>query len=508
MNMDKKMDFLKWVFRIIVFIVAFLFLLGEFVLPKETMSDAHCEPFDAPWKMIREDGSTTDIRIPGNYEANRNEKVFAETVLPEDIEENLYLCFRSNRKDMEIYVDNELRQEYSTAQSRFFGHSSPGAFVFLKINAGDGGKTLRVSYQTDTAYSGSFQEIYYGDKMGIWGYLFHERGDELIVALLLLLLGVASIVGSVTLRFCYHKPLDLEYLGWGVTFAACWMISDSIFRQLLFPNISIVNDMAFVMVMLLPFPFLIYMNELQKRRHNTLYVVVSSLAALDIIVCLTLQFLNLVDFADSISVFGAFCAVAVLSMVATTIADCFNGSIVQYKLVAIGILGAAAASVTQLVLYFGRKADSSGVMIALGMVFLLVTSSINTIREILRTEKEKQQAIYANESKARFLANMSHEIRTPINAVLGMDEMILQESTEPNIREYAADIQNAGKTLLSLVNDILDFSKIESGKMEIIPVQYDLSSLIADCYNMVAMRAVSFCPCRDSVRKTTACCFR
>ena len=84
---------------------------------------------------------------------------------------------------------------------------------------------------------------------------------------------------------------------------------------------------------------------------------------------------------------------------------------------------------------------------------------------------------------------MSHEIRTPINAVLGMDEMILRESREQNIKEYAMDIYTAGQTLLSLINDILDFSKIESGKMEIVPVEYDISSLIHDLANMASQRA-------------------
>lgn len=84
---------------------------------------------------------------------------------------------------------------------------------------------------------------------------------------------------------------------------------------------------------------------------------------------------------------------------------------------------------------------------------------------------------------------MSHEIRTPINAVLGMDEMILRETKESNIREYAMDIYSAGQTLLALINDILDFSKIESGKMEIVPVLYDFSSFIHDLVNMTAQRA-------------------
>lgn len=487
--MNKAMNALKWVFRGMVLVIVVLVIVGESVLPKEIWDDSHCEEFVASWKMLNSDGGITDITIPGDYEVARGEKLVAETVLPEDIEENYYLCFRSNRQDITLYVDNELRQKYSTSQSRAYGHSSPGAYVFLKIQNGDGGKTLRAEYQSDSPYSGKLRVIFYGDKMGIWKFLFRERGAEFIIAVVMLLLGIISVLGSLILRFCYRKPLELEYLGWGVMLAACWMISDSIFRQFIFPNVSIINDLAFVMVMLLPFPFLIYMNEVQNRRYNLLYVIVCSLLAIDSIVWIVLQFLNIVDFSDSISVFSGFCAGAMLLLLVTIIVDCFSGYIGQYKLVAIGIFGACLAAAMQLVLYFTRIAGNSGVMLAGGMIFLLAISTINTMKDILNIEKEKQQAVFANESKAQFLANMSHEIRTPINAVLGMDEIILRESTEPQIQEYAADIHNAGKSLLALINDILDFSKIESGKMEIVPVEYALSSLLSDCYNMINMRA-------------------
>ncbi|MCR4755519.1 MAG: response regulator [Lachnospiraceae bacterium] len=106
-------------------------------------------------------------------------------------------------------------------------------------------------------------------------------------------------------------------------------------------------------------------------------------------------------------------------------------------------------------------------------------------------KQQKEIADSANKAKSKFLANMSHEIRTPINAVLGMDEMILRETKEDNTRSYAADIMSAGKTLLSLIGDILDLSKVEEGKMEIIPVQYELSSLINDLVNMTRDRAIS-----------------
>lgn len=101
----------------------------------------------------------------------------------------------------------------------------------------------------------------------------------------------------------------------------------------------------------------------------------------------------------------------------------------------------------------------------------------------------KEDAEHANEAKSSFLARMSHEIRTPINAVLGMNEMILRETESDNIMEYALNINSAGKTLLSIINDILDLSKIESGKMEITENDYHLGSMILDIENMISMRA-------------------
>ncbi|MBP5605981.1 MAG: response regulator, partial [Ruminiclostridium sp.] len=88
-----------------------------------------------------------------------------------------------------------------------------------------------------------------------------------------------------------------------------------------------------------------------------------------------------------------------------------------------------------------------------------------------------------------FLANMSHEIRTPINAILGMNELILREYDDLKLRQYAINIRNAGNTLLSIINDILDFSRIESGKMELIPIEYDLSLVIYDIASMMKPRA-------------------
>ncbi|MBO6214176.1 MAG: response regulator [Lachnospiraceae bacterium] len=118
-----------------------------------------------------------------------------------------------------------------------------------------------------------------------------------------------------------------------------------------------------------------------------------------------------------------------------------------------------------------------------------ITSFVDQVVREQKLEEDLRVAQKASETKSNFLNNMSHEIRTPINAVLGLDEMIIREAKDDDIRKYAVDIQNAGKTLLGLVNDILDSSKLEVGKMEILPVEYDLSSTVNDLINMISVKA-------------------
>ncbi|MBQ4284184.1 MAG: response regulator [Lachnospira sp.] len=122
-------------------------------------------------------------------------------------------------------------------------------------------------------------------------------------------------------------------------------------------------------------------------------------------------------------------------------------------------------------------------------IIKIVSGSLEKAKLTAQLEEAKEEADKANRAKSRFLAKMSHEIRTPVNAVLGMNEMILDESKDENIRGYAKDIKSSSLALLSIINDILDSSKIESGKMEIVCVNYSMGSLLNDIYNMINIRA-------------------
>jgi signal transduction histidine kinase/DNA-binding response OmpR family regulator len=101
----------------------------------------------------------------------------------------------------------------------------------------------------------------------------------------------------------------------------------------------------------------------------------------------------------------------------------------------------------------------------------------------------KEQAEYSNRSKTTFLASMSHEIRTPMNAILGMTEIQIQSrALSPETEEAFGIIYDSGNLLMNIINDILDLSKIEAGKLEIVPVRYDIPSLVNDTIQLNRLR--------------------
>ena len=143
------------------------------------------------------------------------------------------------------------------------------------------------------------------------------------------------------------------------------------------------------------------------------------------------------------------------------------------------------------------------VIFTIGVIFIVFFG--HRAAENHKLREERNVAERSNAAKSEFLANMSHEIRTPINAVIGMNEIILRESTEARdrlpaepeavrgifseISGYAGIISNAGKNLLAIINDILDLSRIEAGKLELRKEIYSLTAVLTDVCNLIRFRA-------------------
>ncbi|MBE5827289.1 MAG: response regulator [Butyrivibrio sp.] len=479
------MKSIRVILSIILILVFGYIVIGNIVLPANAPVNGNiCDvlPGDA-WVQVLPDGSKVPFEVPGRTDG----EITLETVIPSPLNRDYsVMCFRG--MDMDIYVDGELRTRYQTTDYRFFGDQSAECYVMASVYPEDAGKSLKVRYEYN---SGMVYEVYIGTRLGILTFLFGQYGLELFVGIAILLLGIICLVAAVTYKYIHKTYLELEHLSIGVIIGACWVLSNSIFRQLYCRNISVMSNIPFLMVMIMPLPFLVFINSLQEGRYRKVIVALSILEITDFLVFGTLFVLGKVPLLESF-ILAALCAlISIAAIFVTVITDAVRHLVESYIYVAVGFFVLALAAVIQIMVYlFAHNGVFSGLFMAFGLFGFMICSIIHTIKQLIGIRLEATELAHINKAKDDFLANMSHEIRTPMNGILGMDEMIIRETKDSRVKKHALEIKSAGNTLLSLINDILDLSKIESGNFEIIPVNYDLASVLNDVMNLTRHRAV------------------
>ncbi|MBO5337263.1 MAG: response regulator [Lachnospiraceae bacterium] len=441
------------------------------------------------WERVYADNTRKQVSVPNNLDAKRGETVVLEAVLPEKIEEGNWLCFRSSQQDMRIYINEELRREYSTKETRTFGKTSASAYVFTKVYTEDAGKILRVEFSSNSIYAGTANQVYYGDRLAIWDDVARQYAPECLIAFLMVVLAITCIVFSNVIKFRSEKKIMLDYLGWGILMVAIWVLSENRLRQLIFPDVTVVSNLAYFCLMLLPLPFIAYINDIQEYRYRVWYYVIYWMVLLDFIICTVLQVLNIRDFFENILFMHGSILVVIILGVITTGIDIKEKRIESYKYVAIGLGVLMISAIAEIVKVYLNNGQMSGSLICLGMIFLLIMAASKTGKDVMNMDRQMQSALSDNASKVSFLAKMSHEIRTPINTLIGMNEMIARENQDKELETYIKNAQSAGRTLLALVNDILDFSRMESGHLNLTENVYQLASLVNDEVHMIQARA-------------------
>ena len=464
---------------------------------------------DEEWRIILADGTElTGASLPYTGRLRSDEIVLFKSGLPEE-SAGMTLQFFSSNADVSVFLGDEIiyRQEQD-GESAGTDH-----FVDIPYIMQDGELCIALAACDQNAETvlGEIEVETAGTVMiGMAGSNFAD-----IVCFLLIVIAAVILFVIALLRKCTGQDSRGElFLGLAGLLAGTGYFIDSGILSI-FYNIQEAYAAHHYLMLLFPLLLALYVERNQGKTYPRRFALLLCLAIGNAGIQMALQMTGLWNMEEATELSAAvvciICATALVSLLQSDSRK--TGYRIWLPAVSLLALFAGQSAYIMLRLFFTSAYGSVGGQY--GAAVFCVTMAVMHILQITqeyRADAEKrmriaeeqnrllaqakedadaarQEALAANEAKGKFLAHMSHEIRTPINAVLGMDEMILRESTEENIKEYAMDIHTAGQTLLSLVNDILDFSKIESGKMEIVPVVYDISSLIHDLVNMTSQRA-------------------
>ena len=426
-------SFIEKSIHVIIAAIVIFIAFGLALLASEQQSNLFaCDTLDLNWTCTLPDGSRTEITLPADLDVEKGAEISISAVLPESFGDDSFtrwLCFRSAKQDMEFFIDGKLRGEYSTVNTRLWGKYSASGYAFIPLTAEDCGKTITVTLSTVSDYSGSIKKVLCGTVFGMWYELAKDSIFEIISALFLLVMAIASIIISIVLGFRSGNKFYLGYLGWGIFFLSIWMLAQSPVRQLYMESMSFASDVNYLAFYLFPIPAVMFINYIQNKRHNNIYRPVIAVSLLYFVVAVVLQITGIADFNDTLPVMHLICIADVVCTIISLILDIKSGDIREYNLVIYGFIGFAVSSMLQLASYVYNSYTLTSAFICAGALFMLVMAGIDTIKDYIRLSKKMDE----NLEKTEKLTYQAME--TLVHAIEAKDEYTKGHSTR--VAEYS-----------------------------------------------------------------------
>ena len=464
------------------------YIYGQFFVKAESKFDSRCERYLSEWVWEKESGEIERFVAPHSLSTNAGEPAVLYTILPDEIPEDTYLFFRGNR-EFDIYVEDGIIASLKLSESTLPGANVKGLWVPVALKPSYAGKKLVMSRPDVSPTQDRLNSVFIGNIHGFLRQQLKDNSFILLMALSLIIFGSLISVACIIYRIIRKRSFPLMHLSLGVFATAFWLMLDNYVYPFLFGNYYIDGVVEYMLVSLLPFPFISYINHLQNRKYEKFLNVINIVLAANFVVFAILHFTNVVDYIHSMLFMNTIMGLAIIAAFSTVFYDLFVKKNRTYLLISIGYFALFVLVLTELIHLNKPVHVNDGMFVSIGLYAVLIFAVAQEIINLRRLQAQTLEATESNRAKSTFLANMSHEIRTPINAIMGMNELILRENSSESIREYSENIKNASQSLLEIINDILDFSKIEQGKMEILEEDYDLRELLLSVITMIRVKA-------------------
>ena len=435
------------------------------------------------------DAANPIVELPKTYDMAKGNYNVLEAKLPDDISKYNSIDFY-NSTDADVYINGELRYSYVDEAKNDYIGGLKKYHTFIMLQDGDEGGTIRIVTRERVEGNITISRVYIGTRLALFYRIFDSNMMFFVLSVSLVVLGTLALIIGIILKLTKKTESPIIAAGTATLLMALWLVINSELFQFLFHNIYLSGIMSNMMLLIMGYPIIAYINGMQRGRYKRFYITVALICEIMTIVIGVVHVTQNVGYRNEVTEVLLIDLVQIAACFLGILTDLFRKKIKEYVLSFIGTSILLVYCVIEFVLYIYIDDRHSGTGVMIGTYLWLGFAIIEQLLAIRRAKDAERAALDASEAKSNFLANMSHEIRTPMNAILGMDEMIIREANgNEKVIKYASDIKSAGNMLLSIINDILDLSKIESGKAELIIDDFDIASVINDVNNITRSRA-------------------
>ena len=371
-----------------------------------------CQPLDTQWYRIHKDGTRTAIKVPSSETLSDTNMDIIETVLFDDIDSGACISIRCSKQDMKVYIDGELRESYSTKDTRLFGKNSVSRYLFVELNGDDAGKVLRIEISSDSRYLGTVKPIYYGDKIGIWINYLQNNITSIVIPFISFVLAFISVIFAIGYYLKTKKTVKIFYYAVAVMLISMWALTQSSARQLVFNNITVIHDISGICATLFMVPLSIFLNKIQRGRYKKVYIIYSIGVIIYSIGCNLSYILNISD-TSAMSIYNFIViGIGMAIPVIGAIIDVRNKKIQEYIDIVGGFLFLLITGLIQIAMYFIKTQTYEGNAVSIGILVSLIVTIYSTIKDIQKVSNEKdslKEKVTAKDLKIEKLTYQSLE---------------------------------------------------------------------------------------------------
>lgn len=477
----------------VLLIIALIYIVGTSRVENASISVGTVRDFNDNWFMKYEEKEyRVDFPFLGSSKAEEQVEYY-RTLEKEDGGKTI--AFLTEDKRIRILVDDAEIYSFAMNNQYKIGKAPGDTVVFATLPADCEGKALRIL--TSSPYD-NFATTMAAITIGDLGsqeisYLKMKSQDVAIDIFIFIECLAFLALGVVNLSNRKNVPGTISF-GFTLFMISVLGIIETKIPVILFGNPFFMSNVAYITMMMFPLFLECYYFKITRRFLIFRYCVFAC-SLCNVLLQTLLQLLNIVDYQQMGIYSQMLILIAIISGFSSSILEIAQGKRMgRFSVIftstafflggGLDLIRLQTVIIGDFAIYTRIAAASSGFIYFISAMVQLYTQEMNLVKENLETAQA------ASIAKDQFLATMSHEIRTPINGILGMNEMILKDSKEPVILEYASDIKRAGTSLLTLVNEILDVSKVRSGGLSIEEKEYETFLLFYDSLHTTKMRCV------------------
>lgn len=351
------------------------------------------------------DNSKHSVLLPGKA-VNAGDAITIVSQIPQNTEDSMYLCTAA-KENMTILIDGKARYTFRPSEVDIIGGVVKDIYVFCPINKADAG--CEVSITVSNMKDKDLGAVYVGDAVGIVEAIVKSEVPITVLILALFLFSLAIVIISVAVKLYGEKNVSIFFLGLGVLLASLWLILKSDLIQFC-TNIRFTDGpSSYMLLMLLPYPFIVYLDRMQNFRHIRLQNVLKAVSIFNFIIFSMLHFAGINDFLSTRDIFEAIIAGITLIELVVILRDAAKKEIDNYKIVFFGFLCLILLSIFEIIRINIFGIAGEGILVILGMFILLCLAIWQQIMESswlqeqisIKTRQLDQMTVYNSELQSK-----------------------------------------------------------------------------------------------------------